>query len=238
MFAHEKLQVYSKALDFAARAASLTSAWDKRHALVDQLDRAAASVLSNLAEATRLQGSSGRLRFADYSIGSALECAGCLDVARIKRLLTAAECIDEKTRLCEVTKMLMGLRNSWAESMAREEPPAYGGETASPRVALFHHERLVVYQAALAFMEWFVARLGADAPSQRIIRRIDESGTSAVLNIAEGNGRYAELDHLRFLQIAESCAVKAAVHVDLGTKAGLWTEANGVLGKEHLRRIS
>ena len=35
MFAHEQLQVYGKALDFAAQAASWTSTWDKKHALVD-----------------------------------------------------------------------------------------------------------------------------------------------------------------------------------------------------------
>jgi len=34
MFAHEQLQVYGKALDFAAQAASWTSTWDKKHALV------------------------------------------------------------------------------------------------------------------------------------------------------------------------------------------------------------
>jgi len=37
MFDHEKLQVYGKALDFAAKAAAWTSTWDKKHALVDHL---------------------------------------------------------------------------------------------------------------------------------------------------------------------------------------------------------
>jgi len=35
MFAHEKLLVYDKALDFAAQAASWTSTWDNKHTLVD-----------------------------------------------------------------------------------------------------------------------------------------------------------------------------------------------------------
>jgi hypothetical protein len=38
MFDHEKLQVYGKALDFAAKAGTWTSTWDKKHALVDQRD--------------------------------------------------------------------------------------------------------------------------------------------------------------------------------------------------------
>jgi len=51
MFAHEKLQVYGKALDFAAKASASPSRWDKKHALVDHLSRASESVLFNLAEA-------------------------------------------------------------------------------------------------------------------------------------------------------------------------------------------
>jgi hypothetical protein len=37
MFDHEKLQVYGKALDFAAKGAAWTSTRDKKHALVDHL---------------------------------------------------------------------------------------------------------------------------------------------------------------------------------------------------------
>jgi hypothetical protein len=45
-----------------------------------------------------------------------------------------------------------------------------------------------------------------------------------VLNIAEGNGRYAELDHHRFLQIAQSAAVKGAVFLDLGVERAFLVE--------------
>jgi len=31
MFDHEKLQVYGKALDFAAKAGTWTNTWDKKH---------------------------------------------------------------------------------------------------------------------------------------------------------------------------------------------------------------
>src|SRR6059036_3526276 len=105
MFAHEKLQVYGKALDFAAKAAAWTSTWDRKHALVDHLSRATESIALNLAEAARQRGTPARLRIADYAIGSSLECAGCLDVALIKKLLTNEQCHQEKYRLCEITKM-------------------------------------------------------------------------------------------------------------------------------------
>ena len=135
--------------------------------------------------------------------------------------------------------MLIGLRKAWTESVLREESEAYTAQPPDANDAcLFHHERLVVYQAALAFMEWFVDRTGADGLSQRAFRQIDEAGTCVVLNIAEGSGRYAELDQHRFLKIAESGAVKAAVYLDLSAKAGLLTEKEQATGKEMLRRVS
>ena len=118
MFAHEKLQVDGKALDFAAQAATWTSTWDKKHALVDHLSRATESILLNLA------------------------------------------------------------------------------------------------------------------------RQLDEAGTSVVLNIAAGNGRYAELDHHRFLEIAQSAAVKGAVYLDLGVERAWLAKTEASAGKEMLRRIS
>ena len=51
MFADEKLEVYGKGLDFAAKATAWTSGWDKKHALVNHLSRATESILLNLAEA-------------------------------------------------------------------------------------------------------------------------------------------------------------------------------------------
>jgi four helix bundle protein len=239
MFAHEKLQVYREALDFAAKAAVWTTAWDKRHALVDHLSRAAESVVSNLAEAARQRGVPARLKIADYAIGSSLECAGCLDVARIKGLLTRFEANEQKHHLCQVTGMLIGLRKAWAQSVALEDALPYRGELQrSQGASSFHHERLVVYQAALGFVEWFVSQTGTEALTKRLFRQIDEAGTCVVLNIAEGNGRYAELDHQRFLQIAQSGSVRAAVYVDLCVKGGLWGEAEGASGKAHLRQIS
>jgi len=50
MFDHEKLQVYGKALDFAAKAAVWISTWDKKHALVDHLSRATESILLRLKD--------------------------------------------------------------------------------------------------------------------------------------------------------------------------------------------
>jgi hypothetical protein len=80
MFSLEKLKVYDRALSSAARLIQLLAGWDKRHAVVDQLLRASESVVLNIGEAARLRGSTNRQHTLDYAIGSALECAACLDV--------------------------------------------------------------------------------------------------------------------------------------------------------------
>ncbi len=99
MFAHEKLQVYRRALDFAAQAASWTNNWDKKHALVDHLSRATESILVNLAEAARQRGAPARLRIVDYAIGSSLE---------EKALLAEKEAGAGKEMLRRISAMVAG----------------------------------------------------------------------------------------------------------------------------------
>jgi four helix bundle protein len=236
VFAHEKLHVYNKALAFASTAAALTSRWDKKHALVDHLARAAESIVLNLAEAARQRGAPARLRIADYAIGSSLECAGCLDIARIKKL--NFDYSGEKQRLCEITKMLVGLRKGWTQFFG-EESVSYRADTSQTEPQfLFQHETLAVYQAALEFVEWFISRPDAQELSNRLFRQLDEAATAIVLNIAEGNGRYAELDQQRFLKIADSATVKAAVYLDLCVQKAVLRKTEVASGKELLRKIS
>ena len=64
-------------------------------------------------------------------------------------------------------------------------------------------------------MRWLVKLPGAQELTQRLCRDIDHAATSIVLNVTEGNGRYSELDHRRFLEIAAASVVKAAVYLDL-----------------------
>jgi four helix bundle protein len=238
VFAHEKLHVYSKALDFVADASNLLARWDRKHALVDQLDRALDSVILNLAEGARFQSGPGKLRAADYAVGSALECAAGLDLAQIKSLLTASETIERKQALSEVTRMLVGLRKSWEDWSLDEEPPAYTAEQATPvREPLFHHERLEVYQVALGVMRWWVTLPAGNDLSSRLFRRIDEASTSMALNIAEGNGRYADLDHRRFLDMAASAAVKVAAYLDLAVQKSMLDPAGCSPAKDLLGRV-
>jgi four helix bundle protein len=191
MFPHEKLQVYGRALDFAAQAAVLSSFWDKKHSVADHFSRAAESIVLNLAEGARLSSGPMKLTSLDYALGSSLECAACLDVARLKGLLADPECGCEKHRLCEITKMLVGLRKAWSQSISQlqEESSEYSAERPTTAIEpLFHHESLDVYRVSLTFMRWFVSL----APARELtmaFRPVDKAATSVILNIAEGNGR-------------------------------------------------
>jgi four helix bundle protein len=150
MFSIEKLKVYNKALRTVAELTRLSAGWDKRHAVVDQLVRASERVVLNIAEGARLRGTANRQHFMDYAIGSALECAGCLDIAAIKCFVSAELALNQKQPVCEVVKMLVGLRKAWARDALQEPCGSYGGQGASGvpenTVYLFAHERLAAYQ--------------------------------------------------------------------------------------------
>ena len=174
----------------------------------------------------------------DYALGSTLECAACLDIASIKGCLSHQSSLTEKRRFLEITRMLVGLRKAWLQSVMREEPNPCPAEPSTPRFeVLFHHESLDVYQLGLDFMRWFVSLPGARELSDRLCREIDKSATSVVLNVAEGNGRYSQLDHRRFLEIAAASAVKAAAYLDLYQQKVLPAPMETAQGREFLSRI-
>jgi four helix bundle protein len=130
-FNHEGLNVYQRTLSFNVKVGIWTGEWDSRHAIHDHLSRAAGSMLENIAMASAAH-SSMKLRSLDYAIGSSLECAACLDLARIKRLLDAPGVYAEKEELSQILRMLVGLRKSWASSaqVVREGSAEYAHESA------------------------------------------------------------------------------------------------------------
>ena len=86
-------------------------------------------------------------------------------------------------------------------------------------------------------MRWFVGLPGCAELSDRLCREVDKSATSVVLNVAEGNGRYSEVDHRRFLEIAAASAVKAAAYLDLYQLKMLPVRVETSHGTELLSRI-
>jgi len=239
MLAHEKLHVYGKALAFVAAASAFSSTWSKKHAVVDQLGRASESLILNLADGARFRSAPSKLKALDYALGSGLECAACLDIARIKGFLSPVQADHEKQRLCEIVRMLIGLRKAWETWKAHDDFVPYRTEPSVPAPApLFHHETLEVYGTALELMAWLVSLPGGKELSSRLCRQIDECVTSLILNHAEAHGRYSELDHRPFLDVAEGSVVKVSAYVDLAVQNLSLCEKECGPGKALLERIA
>jgi len=73
---------------------------------------------------------SDRCRFFDIARGSGLECAGCLDLIFIKKLISEVELDQGKTVLQGVVSLLVGLIRSNSPDRLQEEAGEYrvGGE--------------------------------------------------------------------------------------------------------------
>jgi len=234
----DKLRVYLKALEFAAFCEPHVSSWPTRFAVADQLSRSADSIVLNLAEATSLWTRKARARAVDQALGSALECAACLDVAYLRGLLSHEPAVRGKARASEIAAMLVGMKSSWPAWLKEDAVPYGPAHHAGAPTIFFAHERLDVYQVSLAFVRWFhVLSSRAEAAVARL-REIDTAATSLALNIAEGNGRFSELDHSRFLRIAQTAAARASGHLDLAEAKGIFAAEDTQTGQELLRRTA
>jgi four helix bundle protein len=85
-----KLKVYQKGLEFASLRSTLLDGLSRRVAACDHLDCGAESILVNIAHASSSWAPKDRIVYLGYANGSALECAGCLDVFVAKALLATA----------------------------------------------------------------------------------------------------------------------------------------------------
>lgn len=102
---------------------------------------------------------------------------------------------------------------------------------------LFDHEKLRVYQAAIAFVAW-VSEHTNDIPKAGPARKhLDEAATSIVPNIAEGNGKFAIRDRRRYFDISLGSAFECAGSLDI-LAAQHWLDPEiAAAGKQHLQGI-
>jgi four helix bundle protein len=106
-----------------------------------------------------------------------------------------------------------------------------------PDECWFDHEKLEVYQEAIAFIAWLSAILEGTVRIGEVKEQLDRASTSIPLNIAEGNGKYALKDRCRFFDIAHGSALECAAGLDvLVAKAKLAPEEIRP-GKERLQAI-
>jgi four helix bundle protein len=99
----DRLDAYRVAVEFAALAARLrvTPA-----SLRDQLDRASASIVLNIAEGAGRPSAADRAHFYAIARGSAFECAGVLDVLHARGALATSAHVDARTLIVRIVQML------------------------------------------------------------------------------------------------------------------------------------
>ena len=96
---------------------------------------------------------------------------------------------------------------------------------------LFDHEKLRAYQEALRFVAW-VEPVIEKLPAKLSARdQLDRASTSAVLNIAEGNGKRSHPDRCRYFDIARGSALESAACLDVLVARQKLTAAEIVEGK-------
>ena len=124
LFGHEKLKVYQKSMGFMSIRRTLLNALPRRIAACDHLDRAAESILLNIAHASSSWSPKERIVYLGHASGSALECAACMDIFVAKCMLAGQDVYLGKSLLAEIVSMLVRMRETAAERV-REEHAQY-----------------------------------------------------------------------------------------------------------------
>lgn len=107
---HEKLDVYRQSVEVAADLSKEGAKWPKGYGyLLDQVRRAMASVVLNLAEGNARRSMTERRRFFEVSRASVAEVAACVDLLRAFGLANPARAESFKSRLGGISRMLWGL---------------------------------------------------------------------------------------------------------------------------------
>lgn len=111
-FMFEKLEVYQKAVTFADEIAALTQSFPRGYGfLSDQLNRAALSIATNLAEGNGRFTKPDRRNFFTIARGSIQECIPLLEIARRRSLVTEISHSKWREDLQVIARMLSGLIN-------------------------------------------------------------------------------------------------------------------------------
>lgn len=101
----------------------------------------------------------------------------------------------------------------------------------------FSHEKLIVYQRSLEFVEFVGSLLSRFKDKLNVYDQIDRSSTSIPLNIAEGTGKFTKKDKSRFYDIARGSASESAACLDVMLKRNKITEEENIRGKDLLIEI-
>ena len=127
---HEKLDVYQESIAFCGWVGDLLNDITGEAAARDQLDRVSTSLPLNIAEGNGKFSDADRSRFLEIARGSALECAACLDVLAVRKLIATEQIVPAKEQLVRIVNMLTGMlkRFSGRAEFLREDEGTYPNE--------------------------------------------------------------------------------------------------------------
>ena len=113
-FYYRKLNVYNEAMALLGEVYALTKKFPTHelHGLTNQLQRAAVSVPSNIAEGMGRFSIKERIRFIEISNGSLMELMCQLEIALLLGYIHESELKLIERRVADIAKMIIGLRRN------------------------------------------------------------------------------------------------------------------------------
>ena len=116
-FYYRKLKVYQQAMQLVAEIYRLTSLFPshERNGLINQIQRAAISIPSNIAEGMGRFSIKERIHFLEIANGSLMEVMCQLEVALLLGYISQDLFDKQELSISETAKMLVGLRKSLEE---------------------------------------------------------------------------------------------------------------------------
>jgi four helix bundle protein len=114
MFGFEKLDVWQKALEYAAIIYDVTRGFpeEERFGLTSQLRRSSVSVASNIAEGSSRSSNAEFKRFIEIAYGSLLESVAQLKIGQKQKFVQTEDFETIYKEAEELARMLSGLRRT------------------------------------------------------------------------------------------------------------------------------
>lgn len=116
-FYYRKLLVYQQSMLLLSDVYRLTRNFPQSEAygLTNQLQRAAVSIPSNIAEGMGRFSIKERMHFLEISNGSLMEVMCQLEIAQLLGYITTEELQEQEKKIAALAKMMIGLRNKLEE---------------------------------------------------------------------------------------------------------------------------
>ncbi len=121
-------------------------------------------------------------------------------------------------------------------------PPRQPQGDGAPRPAMFDHEKLDVYRLQLQFIAWVTpaieeAKAVGAGTTREVCDQLDRASLSALLNLAEGNGKRRGQGRAKFFDDARGSATECAACLDALVAKGIFQPERVTDGKVMLVRV-